>query len=291
MKKMFLLLLITMAVLAGPSFLGAYDLTAHNWKVLPEVIWAPASGGGTWVTECQITAIGATPTEVNVYFYYDGGRRGPFVLTTLDQYHTYRTTNLLSAIDAVDTGTFTYSGRVGAVWFWTTDTTDRIHVTAKEINGNYGKSMPALYPDVGTTAAVGRPMMIPIAYNGAVNRTFCGFFNTSSTTSITATIYIIDNIFGSLGSFVKTFPAENFQSFNPFTEAGIDANVYTNTWIYVYPTAGPAATVARGLMCFGAVANNTTNDPTAVLAYPFILENTATSNDTNSISTDADPGK
>ena len=292
MKKMFLLLMLAVAVSAGPTFLGAYDLTAHYWKVLPEAIWAAASGGGTWVTECQITAIGSGTTTVNVYFYYgDGLYRGPFQLTTLSQYNTYRTTNLLNSIDAVDTGVFTYYGRVGAVWFWTSNTAQKIHVTAKELNGNYGKSIPALYPGVGTTAAVGRPMMIPLLYNGTVNRTTCGFYNTSSSDSITATFYVIGSTWYSYGSFSKTFPANDFKAFDPFVEAGISSSVYVNNWLYVYVTAGPDSTTERGLMCFGAIANNTTNDPTAVLAYPFLLANTAASEDTGLISTDADPHK
>ncbi len=293
MKKKFLLLLIAVAVLAGSNFLGAYDLTAHNWKVLPEAIYAAATGGGTWVTECQITAIGSGTTEVNVYFYYGGGSyRGPFLLTTLSQYETYRTTNLLNTIDGLDAGAFTYYGRVGAVWFWTSGgSASKIHVTAKEVNGNYGKSMPALYPGLGTTAALARPMMIPIMYNGTVNRTTCGFYNTSNDTSITATFYVIGSAWTSLGSFSKTFPANDFQAFDPFAQAGIGGNVYTNAWVYVYVTAGPASTTERGLMCFGAVANNTSNDPTAVLAYPFLLANTAASEGTNSISANADPQK
>ena len=293
MKKMFLLLLIAVAVSAGPTFLGAYDLTAHHWKVLPEAIYAAATGGGTWVTECQITAIGSGTTTVNVYFYYGGGLyRGPFVLTTLDQYNTYRTPNLLNAIDVVDTGTFTYYGRVGAVWFWTSDVNQKIHVTAKEVNGNYGKSMPALYPGLGTTAAVSRPMMIPLVYNGSANRTTCGFYNTNQTSSITATFYIIGSTWSYYGTpFSKTFVGYDWKAFDPFVEAGIGSSVLTNCFLYVALSAGPDAATERGLMCFGAIANNTTNDPTAVLAYPFLLPNTAASEGTGLISTDADPNK
>ncbi|MBU4405685.1 MAG: hypothetical protein L6428_06895 [Candidatus Aminicenantes bacterium] len=286
---MFLLLLLAMAVLAGPTFLGAQDLEANSWKVLPEAIWSSAEGGGTWVTEVQITAISSGDTPVNVYFYYNGGMRGPFLLTTLAQYHTYRTTNLLNAIDGLDGGVFTYYGRVGAVWFWTSGG-GNIHVTAKTVNGTYGKTLPAWAPTLNTTAAVGRPMMIPLMYNGSVNRSACGFFNTSLSTSITATFYLISPTFGSYGSFVKTFPAGDFQAFNPFIHAGISAGVYTNCWLYIVVTAGPDSTTTRGLMGFGSVVNNTSNDPAALIAYPFILQSTTASTDPPLLST-GDPRK
>jgi hypothetical protein len=287
MKKMFLLM-IALVVLAGPTFLGAYDLTAHYRKVLPEAIYAAATGGGTWTTEVQITNAVNVSTTVNVYFYYGGGNsRGPFELTTLAAYNTYRTTNILNAIDILDTGTFDYYGRVGAIWFFTGATAQRIHVTSKTMHsGGYGKSLPALYPDIGTTAAVSRWFIIPLMYNGSVNRSTTGFFNTNQTTSMNVTFYLISPSWSVYGSFTKTFVGYDFQAFNPFIQAGIDADVYTNAWLYVFPLSGPDYATERGLACFGSIVNNTTNDPTAVLAYPFELANTAAATEAASLSPD-----
>jgi hypothetical protein len=285
MKKM-LLLMITMVVLAGPTFLGAYDLTAHNWKVLPEAIWAAATGGGTWATEVQIT--NASSSELTVYcrFYYAGGtNRGPFTLTTIPAYQTYRTTNILNTIDTLDTGVFDYYGRVGAVWFWTS--TERIHVTGKTMHsGGYGKSLPGLYPDLGTSGAVNRPMMVPLMYNGTVNRSTTGWFNSSYDISMNVTFYIINANWTSACSFTRTIPAGETLAFNPFIAGGIDGNVYTNVWCYAVITAGPTSTDARGLMGFGSIVNNTTLDPTAAIAYPFVLANTAAAAEATALSGD-----
>ncbi len=256
MKKMFLLM-IAMAVLAGPTFLGAYDLTAHNWKVLPEAIWAAATGGGTWST---------------------------WVLTA---YETVQYTNILSAIDTLDTDVFDYYGKVGAIWFFTDDATQRIHVTGKTVHsGGYGKSLPGLNPDLGTTGAVSRPLIVPLMYNGSVNRSTVGFFNTSYDISMNVTFYIVNPNWSAACSFSKTIPAGETLAFNPFIQGGIDGNVYTNTWCYAVITSGPTSTDPRGLMGFGSIVNNTTLDPTAAIAYPFLLANTAAAAEATALSGD-----
>ncbi|MDH4197885.1 MAG: lectin like domain-containing protein, partial [Candidatus Aminicenantes bacterium] len=62
---------------------GEYDFNAaSHYIVLPEVIWASATGGGAWVTEVQITDVSGS-SAVDVYFNYGGGsRRGPFTVWT-----------------------------------------------------------------------------------------------------------------------------------------------------------------------------------------------------------------
>lgn len=268
MKKMFLLLLLAVAVLAGPTFLGAYDLEPYTLKIVPEAIWSPATGGGTWITELQITSRYAGANLIRVWFWYNGGYRGPFTLTTIStQNYTWRTTNLLSSIDNVDGGVFTYYGRVGAAWF---ESTGNIQVTAKTVNGSYGKTLPGMKCDYGTTAGLGRPMMIPLMYNGSVNRSAVGFINTSGS-SITATFWLVNASWQTIGSsFSKTFSSGNFQAFDPFIQAGVSSSVYTNAWLYIVPTAG--TTGIYGLMGFGSVVNNTTNDPAAIVCVPYNTE-------------------
>ena len=58
--------------------LGKYNSPAQQ-KILPEVIWAAATGGGTWMSEVQVTDISGG-SQVSVYYNTSAGRRGPFVL-------------------------------------------------------------------------------------------------------------------------------------------------------------------------------------------------------------------
>ena len=58
--------------------LGKYNSPAQQ-KILPEVIWAAATGGGTWMSEVQVTDISGG-SQVSVYYNTSAGRRGPFLL-------------------------------------------------------------------------------------------------------------------------------------------------------------------------------------------------------------------
>ena len=256
--------------MTGSFSLPAYDLSASNSRVIPEGIWAAATGGGTWVTEVQIIGMGATTADLNVLFYYDGGVRGPFVLTTgLVQYHAVKFSNILQTIDGLDAGVFTYYGKVGAIWIYSANVAHQFVATANTVNGNYGKSFPSQSVFAASTAALGRDMIIPNMIQNATYRTFIGVFNTSST-AITVQFQIKNPVTNTLyGSFNHTIPGTGFYAVNPFTEAGLGAGAYTNTFLYVYVTAGTDANY--GLMPFGAIANNTSNDPTALIAVPVEL--------------------
>jgi len=123
MKRVLLVLAVSLVVLAAPSLLQGYELEPNVWKVVPECIWAGATGGGTWTTEIQIINFSEpSDTEtVNAYFYPgDGTYWGPFEITTgLLKFHAYRTTNILSTLDSLDdNAAHAYYGRVGAVWFF-----------------------------------------------------------------------------------------------------------------------------------------------------------------------------
>jgi inosine/xanthosine triphosphate pyrophosphatase family protein len=237
-----------------------------NYKVLPEVIWASATGGGEWVTEVQITDM-TGGSRVQVYFNYGGGqRRGPLTLWTNSggAGTSAKYTNLLSTLQSLDSS-FSYYGKVGAVEFVTQDTAHRIHVVARTLNGNYSKTFPGLNDDSSNTADLFNPMMVQNTVSNATYRTFIGCFN-PSTDSVTVEF----RIYGSNGiqignTITKTFVAKDFQSFNLFTAAGVPYPTYSydNTWVEVRPVSG-----AGRVMVFGATANNNTNDPAAHIAVP-----------------------
>ncbi|MDH4196441.1 MAG: hypothetical protein OEW05_03435, partial [Candidatus Aminicenantes bacterium] len=238
---------------------GAYDNSPTAFQVVPEVIWAMATGGGTWVTEAQIVDL-TGGSQVSVYFNYGGGNRtGPFLLWTGGGARTsIKFANLLEAVDAQDSGSLAYFGRVGTVEFVTPDTSQKIHVAVRTLNGNYTKTFPGLNVVDGTTAAVGRDMLVQNLTSNAVYRSSIGFFNPSAEALTVEFRLMADN--GTLvgSSFSRTFVSRDFQSFNPFNAAGVPYPTYMhdNVWLLVHPTAGSGSVLG-----FGATANNVTNDP------------------------------
>ncbi|MDH4271761.1 MAG: choice-of-anchor D domain-containing protein, partial [Candidatus Aminicenantes bacterium] len=232
-----------------------------RYQVIPECIWAVASGGGTWVSEVQITDI-TGGSVVSVYFDYGGGnRRGPFTLWTGPAAnYNVKYSNILSSIDAIDAGAFTYYGRVGAVEFSTQDTAHKIQVTARTLNGNYSKTFPGLNLTDANTANTSRRMMIQNFVNNATYRSTCGFFNPTAD-SVTIEIRLVAENGNTIGSaFSRTLVGHDFQSFSPFNQAGVPypSYSYDNVVLWVTPTSGSGK-----VLVFGASANNTSNDPAA----------------------------
>ena len=255
-------------VLAAQLPVWGYDTSPSRLQIVPEVIWAPATGGGTWVTEIQITCRGDVTAFISAYFDYADGSRGPITLHAgLLKNHNARFPNILSQLQALDSS-FTYYGRVGALTVFSADAMSQIQVQAKTINGNYGKTFPGLNPLVSTTAAVSRPMMIQDLVQNAKYRTFIGAYNEYNT-SMTVKFVIEDanaNIVGA--AFTKTIDPLRFVSFNPFVEAGVPTGTYENCWLFIEVTVGGTGT--DGVMCFGSIANNYTNDSYALMARMFI---------------------
>ncbi len=104
------------------SVTGAYNSPAQ-YKVLPEVIWASATGGGTWMSSVQVTDVSGG-SIVSVYYNTGSGRRGPFQLWNNSggaALSSAKYSNLLETIAGLDSGTFTYYGTVGSVEFITQD--------------------------------------------------------------------------------------------------------------------------------------------------------------------------
>ena len=264
MKKSLCFLGLLILVLAAWEPLFAYDTSPSNLQIVPEAIYAAATGGGTWVTELQILSVALTPADVLVYLAYSGGSTASFqVCTGLEPYHSVKFTNILSTLDALDSSSFIYYGRVGTLWISTVDSNSRIQVQAKTVNGNYGKTFPGLNIVTGNTAALGRSMIFLDVVRNATYRTFIGAYNTGSA-PFTVRFMILTGDNGLVGYFDKTLPANAFISFNPFTEAGAPAGDYDNCWLTVDVMSG--ATGANGVMCFGSIANNYTNDTYALIA-------------------------
>ena len=236
-----------------------------QYKVLPEVIWAPATGGGTWVSEVQLTDV-TGGSQVYVYYNTATGRRGPFLLwddSTGGALSSKKFDNLLESIDGLDTGTFAYYGTVGSVEFVTQDGSHLLHAAVRELNGNYAKTSSALSLHDANTATTGRAMIVANLSSNATYRSTVGFFN-PTVDSLTVEFTLLGNSGAQIGAqFNKTLAGHAFQAFNPFIQAGNPdpGNSYNNVILRVRPTSG-----AGKLMCFGATANNVSNDPAAHVA-------------------------
>jgi subtilisin family serine protease len=242
---------------------AVYPNAASNYQVIPEVLWAPATGGGTWMTEVQLTDV-TGGSEVSVYFNSAAGdRRGPFVLwssTTKD--FSKKFTNVLNTLDGLDSG-FSYYAQAGSLEFFTQDADHKIQVTARTSNGNYSKTFQGLNHNDDNTAAASRTMMIQNLVSNENFRTAYGGFNPTSD-SITVEFELIDNSGNTIGSsFTRSFSGRQYSGFSPFTEAGVPYPDYTfdNAWMKITHVSGSGE-----LMSYGATANNTTNDPAVHMA-------------------------
>ena len=265
MKKM--LCGLAFLILAAQLPLWSYDQSPYYLQVVPEAIWAAATGGGTWVTEIQITMIGSGTADLYGYFYYNGGQRGPFLLYDgLEQYNSLRYTNFLAKMRALD-GSFEYYGRVGPLEIFDVYV-NPIAVQAKIVNGNYGKTLPALsYASAANSIAVTRPMFIQDLAQDLTYRTSVGIFNGSTVTTYTLRFTIVNANNVKVGAdFEKTIGPYGFMSFNPFAEAGVPSGLYNNCWLAISATAGDSA--VPGVFCYASGANNYTNDTYALIARP-----------------------
>ena len=238
---------------------AGYDNSPSSLQVVPEVIWAVATGGGTWLTEAQVVDL-TGGSQVSVYFDYGGGNRtGPFALWTGGAARSsVKLANLLATVDGLDTGPLVYYGRVGTVEFATQDVSHTIHIAVRTLNGNYSKTFPGLNIVDGTTAAVGRDMLVQNLTSNAVYRSSIGFFNPTAD-SLTVEFRLIKDDGTLIGSaFSRTLVGRDFQSVNPFNAAGVPYPTFTNdnVWLLVHPTGGTGKALG-----FGATANNVTNDP------------------------------
>lgn len=242
---------------------------ANPQLVIPEIIWAPATGGGTWVSEVQVIDYSGE-SQVSVYYNTASGRRGPFLLWDNSNgapLSSRKFDNLLETIDELDSGAFTYYGTVGAVEFSAQGTSqdfwNTILLTARTLNGNYSKMFPGLRPSVGDLADLSQSMLILDCTNNATYRSTCGFYN-PTVDEVTVEFTLLDGSGAQIGSqFNRTLAGHDFQSFNPFNQAGVPypGSSYDNVKLRMRPTSG-----AGKVMCFGATVDNRSNDPASHLA-------------------------
>jgi M6 family metalloprotease-like protein len=237
--------------------------TPADLIILPEVIWAAATGGGTWTSEVQVTDI-TGGSQAWACFNMNGGTwRGPFLLWTGGAAgSSSKFTNILSELQTLDPA-FSYYGQVGALEIWTQTGSYDVRAAARTLNGNYSKTFPGLAYEPQNSAATSRPMLIQNMMSNASYRSSAGFFNPTGD-AVTADFQLLDSAGGLVGStFSRSFAAYDFQSFNPFAQAGVPypTYIYDNVCLRIAPTTGTGI-----LFGYGAAAHNTSNDPAAQLA-------------------------
>jgi len=252
-----------------PRLKTQYYNPATSTAILPECIWAPATGGGTWMTEVQIAAVTDTSVVKAVFLYGGGNYRGAFTLITNFLSGTmYVTSNILQTLDSLDPDdTFSYYGRVGAVILFTEDAVqERIIALARTNNGPYGKTFNAL-SDVDANFCSNEPFR-PMVLGGLVSnsqfRSSMGGVNFGSQ-PLEVYFEIHDATGATIGTpFTETFVGYDFKAFNPFVKAGIPYPTYSydNAYIAIIPISGTGR-----VAFFGATANNSTNDPAALLPF------------------------
>jgi len=203
------LCVIGLLVLVAAPAAAQYENSPQRILILPECIWAAATGGGTWVTELQITAYSPSTT---VGVVYHCATAAPRVISNIwtsssGYYQSVKFSNILSTLQSLDPS-FTYYGTVGSLEIFSQDVSHTIQAQARTVNGNYGKTFQALAEVDGNSANVNRQMMIMNLTQNATYRTFVGCLNATSGTggSMTVQFMIVDgnnNLVGS--SFSKTF--------------------------------------------------------------------------------------
>ncbi len=140
------------------------------------MIWALATGGGTWMSNVQVTDVSGG-SQVYVYYNTATGRRGPFLLwdnSAGAALSSVKYSNLLQTIDGLDTETFTYYGTVGAVEFVTQDGSHLLQAAARTLNGSYAKTFTALSLHDANTADTGRAMIVANLSNNVSYRSTGG---------------------------------------------------------------------------------------------------------------------
>jgi hypothetical protein len=237
---------------------GAYYNSPANRLILPEVNWAPAIGGGTWVTEVQIVDM-TGGAVVQVYYNSGTNRRGPFTLWTNSGGANRSVTfgNILQTIDGLDAGAFTYFGTNGGLEIITQDASHLLQAGSRSYNGNFTCTFPALQDVETNTAALGRSLLVPNISNNTAYRPKVSLFNCGSS-SATVEVRIIGSNGIQVGSTITRILAG--YEMNTILDE-VRAYNYDNAAIRIDVTSGSG----RVLVC-GQSTNNVTNDPAAHVA-------------------------
>lgn len=279
---------------SSPSFSQSQYPPDDYWY-FPEAIWANAAYGGQWASEVWVHDIEGG-TQIRAAFYYGTGTgdfRGGWVIcdNTTKGPCVYKSVNILKTIqDHFDTG-FTYLGKVGFLSIYNTQGKP-MHVSYRNYHSNdFGKTMNA-YPAIQISDVSARPsfpIKILNIMRGSDWRTTCVFFNVGS--ACTAEFKIIGKRYLETCGFIiigppvaveeqqqgatfqETFNFAQFKSFDPFVKAGCATIGYCavppfSGWRTYRYDCNLDVTITSGsgnVMAFGAVADNTTNDPAAIV--------------------------
>jgi len=246
-----LFVMVLFLCLTSLSLFAQYDTSPDDYKYVPSVIWAPASGGGIWYSGLQIWA--ETPgTQVRCYFDYDGGSRGSFPLfTSVGLDDCYRTTNILYTLYLLDSS-FAYYGKSGALYIYTVGGED-IQVMARTSHtSGYGKTIPGMSNVDGTTASQGRYLMILNVNKNSTYRHSITLYNLGTTCDVYC--QIIQNN-SPIGLVTKSMNMYDYKAFDVFAEAGLTSS-YDNCFVLIW-----TSTSGGRIICGGATAHNSTNDP------------------------------
>lgn len=269
LRKGTILAAAALALAGGAAF--GYDNSPARVIVLPEIIWAQASGGGTWVSEVQVMTLKPDTVVTATFYSGRGSTTVDNLATSTLEFELLKFPNILQAMQAKDPS-YTYYGKVGALKLSSQDDAHPIVAVVREVNGNFGKTANGLQWTDSNTANVGRPMMIMNLTNNAKYRSFVGFWNwVSGDKYMLVEFALIDAQDREIGKvFYEGFEPNEYLSFNPFAKAGIAGQAWDNVYLWVNPqqceTTGAGS---RGLFCYGASANNATNDPAAHVAVQF----------------------
>jgi hypothetical protein len=226
--------------------------------ILPETTWAPASGGGDWVSEVHVTDLSGGAV-ITVYYNTGTSRRGPFTLWTNSGGANCSVTfgNILQTIDGLDGSATTYYGTGGSLELITQDGSHLIQAAVRTYNGNFSRTFPALLDREETTAAGTRMLLIPNICNNATYRPSVVLFN-PSVDSVTVEVKIIDSDGAQVGSTINRSLAGYQQ--NTIVDE-VRAFTYDNAKVQIAVTGGSGRVIASGQS-----ANNTSNDPAAHIA-------------------------
>ena len=255
-KAKTLFVVVLFMCLTSLSLFAQYDNSPATFKVIPSVIWAPASGGGTWYTELQIWSRTAG-TEVDIYFMYGAGvwRYHATLWTSVGADDCYKSTNILSTLYGLDSG-FTYYGRSGTLLIYSYG--GSVQATARTRHtGNYAKTINGLSNTDSNTAALGRYLMMMNVMQSSSYRTSLTLYNHGSACDVHIQVIHNGGVTGS--TITRSLAQYEYQAFDVFAEAGLTGSTYTNCFVSVWAqdTGGPQGRV----FCSGAAVHNSTNDP------------------------------
>ncbi len=264
--------ILGMALLSICFYMPAYSESRTDVKpagfipsddiIIPEVIWAPASGGGEWKTELIITDVdSSTGVDVSVYFN-SGTDTYPIVNLWLSPGpgNSIKFSNILEILQGLDTEN-TYYGKIGALWLYCDDPNNTIMASARIYNGGYGKSYPGMAWTDENTVNVGFGMALHNLSHNANVRSAVSVFNAAAGGySMTADFVLVDSNANEIGFFSKSFTPWESKAFDPFVEAGLGAGSYDNCALVVFPTSTGQSTPDRGLYVIGSSAMTSTND-------------------------------